>query len=960
MPLHKTRIITLLASAVFLFTAISLACNLPAGLQERFFTSKETLTPTPSPTFTPQPLPPTIVESEPPQGSSISVQGPITLYFNQSMDQASVENALSGEPALAGIFNWKDPATLIYTPDEPLEPDTTLLIRLDTTAKAANGLFLLEPLQLEYYVPDNLLVSHLLPAPGSTEIDPASAVVVTFNQPVVALGESLTGAPAGFSLFPEVSGKGEWINTSTYMFIADPGLSGGVTYQAMISSGLISTFGTKLDPESPTAWTFSTSYPQLLDYSPHHGAGNVVLDAELELKFNQAMDPDSVRNNLRFVSGSGEPVDGKIEWSDDYKEAAFIPNQLLERSMTYAAVLPGEVKAAGGTPLQLDTSWTFQTVDELRFLGTPGGQYYTTSIYEGVTLYFNSPVDRSTVKDNITLIPEVDDLRPSTGGSGTALQLYGDFDPLTEYVLVMNDSLADEWGSTLPNPISIKFTTEPLRSNLTITQGNNILFLTGSENVIPAIGTNLYQVSVNAGTIPLEDYHKFFGDGRYTYLDDYSPADVKYWNHIFNVPGDDAYTVNLPLNQAGTSLAPGLYRYQIYSQELPYNPSPYLLAVSNIHLTMKTSPQGMLIWAVDLETGAPVQNAEITIYIEYGKVFSRGRTNSQGIFEGDFDVPIDLYDNIFYAVTGVPGQENFGITASSWGFGTEPYSFNLGSDYGVPKPITYVYTDRPIYRPGQTVYYRLVHRLVNEGAYTLPEENQIEVTIDIPGREDQEILLPLSEYGTAHGEYQLSSHAQPGYYQIETKNGMVYFQVAEYRKPEINLDVDIGPEESLPDDSWTGRVDARYYFDAPASQIPISWSLRASSTSFHLPGYQVGELRRDWFSSYPSVWGTAVDSGESETDADGIWEVENPISRIDAYENEIRLPALFSLDVTVMDESGFQVSGQAEMTVHPSEFYIGVKPSSWIGKADQETSYEIKVVDWKQRSGRSPQPEGRF
>lgn len=946
----RTKIIPLLVSAVILLIAISLACNLPAGLQERFFASKSTATPTPSPTFTPQPLPPTILESEPPAGSSIPLQEPITIYFNQDMDQASVESAISGEPALSGPITWKDSSTLVYSPDSPLEPNSSLAIKLGTSAKAQNGLSLLEPLQLEYYVPDNLLATHLLPLPGGSEIDPSSAVVVTFNQPVVPLGATLSDSPPAFTITPAVSGTGEWINTSTYMFTADPGLSGGVTYQAKIAASLTSAFGSSLDPESPASWTFSTSYPQLLDYSPHDGAGNVELDAGLELNFNQAMDPVSVNDNLRFVSGTGQNVGGEFEWSDDYKDVVFVPDDLLERSMTYAVVIPGEVKAAGGTPLQLDTSWTFQAVDELRFLGTPGGQSYTTSIYEGVTLYFNSPIDRSTVKDNITLIPEVEDLRPSTGGSGTALQLYGSFDPLTKYALVMSDSLADEWGSTLANPISIKFTTEPLRSNLTITQGSNILFITGSENVVPAIGTNLYQVSVNAGTIPQEDFNLFFGSGSYTSLDDYSPIDVTYWNHIFNVPGDDSYTVNLPLNQAGTSLAPGLYRYQIYSQELPYNPSPYLLAVSNVHMTMKTSPQGMMIWAVDLETGAPIQNAEITIYIEYGKVFSRGRTNQQGVFEGDFEVPLDLYDNIFYAVIGSPGQDDFGITASNWGFGTEPYSFSLRSDFGVPKPSTYIYTDRPIYRPGQTVYFRLVHRLSEDGSYILPSDNQINVTIDIPRGEDQDILLPLSEYGTAHGEYQLSSYAQPGYYQIKTKNGMIYFQVAEYRKPEIDLEVKLDTEQTLIDNSWNGTVDARYYFDAPASQIPLTWSLRASSTTFYLPGYQVGELGKNWLSNYPSVWGTSVESGESETDADGLWEIDKPLSNVDAYENVIDLPALFTFNVTAEDETGFQVSSQAEMVIHPSEFYIGIRPSSWIGEADQEAQYLVKVVDWEKEA----------
>jgi len=947
---QKNKIILLLATAILLLTAISMACNLPAGLQERVFGAETTPTETLEPTFTPQPLPPTIVETDPPQGSTINVGGPITLYFNQNMDQASVEEALSGEPELTGAFSWSDPATLIYTPDQPLLPNTMLILQVDTTAKAANGLTLTETVQVNFFTPDTLKATHFLPSPGAIEIDPASAVVVTFNQPVVSLGESLPGEPA-FTISPAPAGKGEWINTSTYLFLPETALAGGVTYTAELSYLLTSTAGAGLDPETPRTWTFSTAYPQLLDWSPYEGAKNVPLDTSLKLSFNQAMDTNSVAAELKLVSGTGKEVTGDLVWADDLTEAVFTPDQLLDRATTYAAILPGETKAAGNTPLQLDTTWQFETVGEFSFFGTPAGQNQTFSIYEGATLYFNSPVDLEKFEENISFYPEVPNLRPSVGGSGNVLHIYGDFKPLTNYNLVVRQSLADIWGSSLKGSLSLFFTTEALPSNLVITQGSNILFLTGTENAIPADGTNLYQFSVNIGTIPLEAYANFFGPNRYSTLDEYFPADVQRWNHIANIPGDDNYTVNLPLNQAGTPLTPGLYRYQIYSQELPYNPSPYLLAVSNVHLTMKTSPQNLLIWAVDLETRAPVKDTEIHIYNAGGEVLYKGETNQQGIFEVEFINSVDLYSMVYYAVAGTPGEENFGITASNWAYGTEPYNFSLRANYSPPQPQTYIYTDRPIYRPGQTVYYRLVHRIVEDGDYNLPVENEIILKIDLPQGEDQEVTLPLSDYGTAHGEYQLSSFAQPGYYQLETDDGMVFFQVAEYRKPEIDLQVSLEKEETSLDDDWLGTVDARYYFDAPAGDLPLSWTLRAIRSHFSLPGYQVGVLDSSWFAypdvDYASAWGWLMDSGEAETDSRGDWTIESPLTNVDAYDWEITLPATYSLIVTAQDETGFQITSQAEMLVHPSDFYIGVKPSAWISKAEEEVQFDVKVVDWE-------------
>jgi uncharacterized protein YfaS (alpha-2-macroglobulin family) len=947
---HSIHIRPLLVGSLLVFALITLSCNLPAGLQERFFGSDLTITPTPAPTFTPQPLPPAIVETDPPQSSTFPLGGSITFYFNQAMDQDSVAAALSVSPSMGGSFTWQDEATLVYTPGRDFPPDTMVIFSLGTTATASNGLTLPRSVELEYFSPDWLRAATFLPLPDSIEIDPSSAVVVTFNQPVVPLGSSDQDFLPGFSITPSVSGSGEWINTSTYQFKPSQGLAGGVTYRAELTGNLTSLAGASLAPDADTAWTFSTSYPRILSWEPYDGASGVDLDASINLVFNQAMNPASVEANFNLVNSRGEQVRGTWEWSDDFRETIFTPDQLLDRATNYAAILPGETFSVGKTPLRLDTAWGFQTAGDFAFLGTPAGQNYTPSIYEGVTLYFNTPVDEDTVLDNVTILPEVTNLRPSTGGSRNVLNLYGDFQPLTNYTLVLKQSLSDVWGSQLGSARSLIFTTQPLPPNLVITQGTNVLYLTGNENAIPAQATNLYQVSINIGTIPESAYPQFFGYGNYQTLDEYYPTDVKYLNQTVNVPGDDSYPVNLLLNQAGTALAPGLYRYQIYSSELPYNPSPYLLAVSNIHLTMKTSPENLLIWGVDLSTGDPLSEKEITIYDESGEVFYSGETNQDGIFQAEFPEPLDLYDSVFYAVTGEPGQNSFGITASNWAFGSEPYDFGLWPNYGAPQPQTYIYTDRPIYRPGQTVYYRLVHRNRESGGYALPSAERIEVTLYKEGGNTEEVSLPLSDFGTAHGEFQLSNFDPPGYYRLETEYGMVLFQVAEYRKPEINLSLSLADQEKILGDDWQGEVDARYYFDAPAGEVDLTWSLRAERTSFYLPGYQVGVLDSNWFAApgyyYPFPWGTQVASGEGETDAEGSWSIKDQLVNIDQYENEIILPANYILSVTAQDESGFQVTNQAEMLVHPSDFYIGVKPAAWIAEADQPVKFEILAADW--------------
>ncbi len=354
---QKQKLYPLLVGAAFIFALVAISCNLPAGLRERFFGTEGTLAPTPAPTFTPQPLPPTIVETDPPAGSNISLSGSITFYFNQAMDQNSVENALTVLPLMDGSFTWQNDATLTYKPKEGYSPGTSIKISLETTAAAFNGLTLTLPVELEYFTPDWLKANIFLPLPGSIEIDPLSAIVVTFNQPVVSLGSADQELAPGFRLSPAVSGEGSWINTSTYQFTPSDGLAGGVTYRADLSLDLVSTAGAVFAPDTINSWTFSTLYPQILSWGPYDGKLGVPLDASINMTFNQAMDPESVEGNFSLVNNNGEQVKGTLEWSEDNKEAYFIPELLLERLSNYAAILPGEVLSTGKTPLQLDTSW---------------------------------------------------------------------------------------------------------------------------------------------------------------------------------------------------------------------------------------------------------------------------------------------------------------------------------------------------------------------------------------------------------------------------------------------------------------------------------------------------------------------------------------------------------------------------------------------------------------------------
>src|SRR6185369_8432970 len=151
-----------------------------------------------------------------PLNSAIGQLSPITFYFNQAMNKQSVESAFNGLPQ--GTFTWKDESTLVFTPTQPYSSNATLKFTIKNSVQSATGFGLAQPLELAYPVSDYLRPTNLLPKANATDVNVQAAVAVSFNQPVVPFGADSASLPPAFTLVPAAPGKGEWINTSTYVF----------------------------------------------------------------------------------------------------------------------------------------------------------------------------------------------------------------------------------------------------------------------------------------------------------------------------------------------------------------------------------------------------------------------------------------------------------------------------------------------------------------------------------------------------------------------------------------------------------------------------------------------------------------------------------------------------------------------------------------------------------------------
>ncbi len=948
-----------------LLVALSLACSLPT-------IGKPTATPpaptptasaTPRPTPTPQPLPPAIVENDPPLGSELPLAGPITLYFNQPMDQASVEAAFRQQLAMSGTFTWIDDLTLVFYPDAPLQPASDFKVSLNNDVRAANGLGLLQPVSFNYRTVDYLRPVQLLPRSGAQDTDPTSAIVVAFNYPVVPLGADQAGLPAAFDLQPSAEGRGEWLNTSTYIFYPQPALDAGREYSLRLNPDLRGTDGSPL--ESLAEWSFSTREPRLELIEPGPDAGSLRLDPQFKLTFNQPMDPASLEANLRLLDSGGEAVPGSLEWDEAIDTAIFKPATLLSRDAEYTLFLDGAVQASGGAPLGPDSRLLYRTVPALAVTRSEPPASGVLSPYGGIALYLTSPLEEFSDQTRfVKLDPPITNLSTWWDPYDQVLRVNGDFLPLKEYTLTVSGDLADVWGDQMGEDYSLSINTAPMNPELYLSVFGQVVFQLADDPALSAQASNLTRIPLSVNPVTLDDFFYLLDPNDYTRLQNYPQDNAQSWEQIVDAPADRAVPVDLYLSPDRQPLRPGVYMLQM---RVPGSENPNrrnLVVSSNVHLALKVSQSDALVWALDLRDNMPVANTPVTVYAADGSVVAAGQTDSQGIFRSDIDTAQDLYTP-FYAMLGQPGDDQFGLTSSTWTAGLEPWEYGLSTYYTQVDPYIYWYSDRPVYRPGDTVHFRGLLRDKDNGRYSIPDLGSLSVTVaDESGQAVASYDLPLSPYGAIHGEFSLPSDAAPGYYSIYSTQqniSSLYFQVAEYRKPEINLQVDFAQDQLELGADLQAEINARYFFDAPAGNVKLHWILYTGRSDFPLPGYQVGPVDTGWLQYYPSFggldFGEMIMEGDGETRPDGTFSLTVPAGD---YKPDPDNRRRYTLEVTAADESGLVVTARDSLQVNPAAYYIGVHPDSWNGQAGQPLGFDLQVVDWEQKPAGERQLQAEF
>jgi alpha-2-macroglobulin len=911
----------------------------------------------PAPTPAPRPLPPTVVAVQPGRGQEQPVSAPVVVTFDQPMDPASTAAAFKIEPQAAGDVKVENDR-LTWTPSEQLERGKAYKVTLASSAASATGLKLQAPITLAFTTSGFLQVTNVQPEHGAAGVPVDTPIVVAFNRPVVPLtaaGDQAT-LPQPLVITPTVTGKGEWINTSIYSFTPEGGLAASQTYSVTVAAGLADTTGGVL--AEPFTWEFSTIDPVIVRWTPENP--NIVApDKPITVTFSMAMDKPSTEAAWSLTDDAAKaPVAGLFSWNADATELSFKPNQILKFGALYRARVATTAKAANGAGTLREmpvNEFGFRTVELPKVLTTdPKQGSKTADPNQTVRLTFVGPMDpTSFISGTVTILPKP--TRVYTWYNEFENQLYIDFAklPAADYSVTLSGKVADPYGNTLGQDYVLKFRTRNLDPLLTINNQGQV----GTYNAYTetqAVVTYRNQgeeVRFDLYDVSTDDFIALTGKDYYQAWDNYRPkpdARVREWSRKADAPANKLGFMREPLVDAdGNPLKPGIYWLEVTGVLPQGQRSPRQLIVrTDLNVTMKADQDNVLAWVTDLRSGQPVPGATVR-FTDNAKNDLTATTDKDGVAQVKLAASRQLWDGLTAIATTPEG--GFAAVTSNWYDGIGPWDFGVNGMASQQPYNGYVYTDRPIYRPGQTVYWKAIIRRDNDALYTLPAPGQpISVTVnDAQGNTVLQQQLTLDALGAADGSLELGPEATLGYYFISLRlNEEVSFgtgfSVAEYRKPEYEVSAKTDKPEYVQGESIQLTSQANYFFGAPVANAKVHWLALTSDAPFAYQGpgnYSFMDWNW-WDTTRQGPYGGAVSEGEGVTDSQGRFTVSIPAD-ISKYPTSQR----FNIDVTVQDINNQAVSTQASAVVHKAELYVGIQPSSYVVNAGQGSQVDILTVD---------------
>ncbi|AZQ64205.1 alpha-2-macroglobulin family protein [Flammeovirga pectinis] len=748
------------------------------------------------------------------------------------------------------------------------------------------------------------------------------------------------------TISPEVNGKFRWSAKNTLVFSPEVGFKPSTKYVLQFSSSELSKEGIILSSDQQT-YSFKTPVLKVINKQVTWALGKHNKPVpHISFEFNYPVDSEELSKLLKFKEGAQSLKFEKNSNSINHKVVYTLLDYNSEKDTSIKLSINKGLNTKNGS-ISMPSYESELIVPKKQKFAISSVEAKTTAGSNVILINTNQGVYREkNIKSLIKVSPKVTfEVEEKENG----IKLVGDFRSGQDY----NVRIAAKLKGVFRTPLGKEYKENVVFGELTpsisfVDKKSIYLSNKGKKEIdlsivnVPEIDIKIFKIYKN-NLLSFFDNNSNYQESDYYY---YGPQYYKLGDEVFSrskVSVRDLETVGinqvLSLDFLDENKFEGVYVIELRSSEKRYLAVHKLLSISDIGLIVKEGKNSALVYANSIADASALSGVEVTLVSRNNQEVYTQKTGSDGIAKFE-----DLAKNakgfdikMVYAKNGSDfNYINYDQTRISTA------RFNVGGlRLNSTGMMTYIYGDRNLYRPGETVYFKTVTRDNNWN----PAPNQpIKVKVYLPdGNELISRRATLNAQGTYEGSVKLMDAGVTGAYRIEvsTANDIVLashkISVEDFMPDRIKVETQTSKKQIGNNDSFTLNGKAVNLFGPPASNRNYEVDLSLSRKSILPKNYE----------EYNFTLNGRVDLSyldhlrQGKTDTEGLFKEEFSID--DKYENSGLLEA--KIYTTVFDESGRPVRRLAKIEIPTQQYFIGIKDDDWYVKTKSKIKLPIIAVN---------------
>jgi len=380
-------------------------------------------------------------------------------------------------------------------------------------------------------------------------------------------------------------------------------------------------------------------------------------------------------------------------------------------------------------------------------------------------------------------------------------------------------------------------------------------------------------------------------------------------------------------------------------------------------LTKESVTKGRFLTLNDSKTGEPLADRKLKI-MNYRTEYANNRNQNEfggrryRIIVKEFEVTTGKDGAVIFPEklndrTLILSESEDGLT-----FLPNAYYSTINAGRFYERDRDYIITDRPVYRPGDTVKYTVYTRRASYDEKEPAKRTEYKMKLtgtDARGKKLYEQNIsgdPMLAAATE--EFVLPDDVSLGSFHLSTGNGGVSFSVEEYKKPEYLLDVEMPETQVKTGGIFEAKIKAKYYFGAPMSGAKIKYTVHREQARRIFPfrgrfdwlfgeGYWIcSTAYRDESIRQVTYGRDLITQAEGVADEDGCLTV--PIDTGDALRRFGNLDFRYIIDAEVSDESNRVVNGSGSVVTAAQPFYVSASAKSGFARTGKPVTLVVKAT----------------